>query len=174
MQFFSSFFSQIAAVNWIWIFTEVRVVFIVLDALIVVGIVFFWKKGFELRPDLRYPKKRTSRLSGGNGVNIQEAWMKIMSKTEKNQTAETLTVAIIEADKLLDDVLRLLGFQGEHLAERLDRLDRQKRTKSTEKLWQAHRIRNNLVHAQGFNINLSQSTDVLSAYENFFREIKVL
>lgn len=174
MQFFLSFFSRIAAINWTRVLTEARIVFIVLDILVVVGIVFFLKKGLELKPDLRYPKKRTSRSGAESEVNIQEAWMKIINKTEESQTAETFTLAIIEADKLLDDVLRLLGFQGEHLAERLDQLERRKKAKSTEKLWQAHRIRNNLVHAQGFNITSSQAKEVLGAYENFFKEIKVL
>jgi len=174
MQAIQSFFFGITATNWVPTLIEVRTVFIVLDILVLIGIVFFWRKGLELKADLRYPKRHRAEISPESNVNVREAWGKIVGKTEESQTPETFTLAIIEADKLLDDVLRLLGFQGEHLAERLDQLEHRKKTKTIEKLWQAHRIRNNLVHAQGFNINSAQAREVLGAYENFFREIKVI
>lgn len=171
---FQSFFSGIAAIDWFRVLAEARIAFIVLDALALVGIVVFWRKALRLKAPLEYPKQHAAEAVAERAVNIQEAWNKLMQRVEECEGPETLTLAIIEADKLLDDVLRLLGFPGEHLAERLDQFERRKKTRTTEKLWQAHRIRNNLVHAQGFKIGSAQAREVLGAYEDFFKEIRVL
>lgn len=174
MQVISSFFGDISAVDWSRVFAGVKTAFIVIDILVLVGVVLLWKESLTLRPRLAYPKKRSGEMTKQTAVNVGDSWMKILARTEKSQSPEVFALAIIEADKLLDETLRLLGFSGEYLTERLGQLERQGETKTIEKLWKAHRVRNSLVHARGFRITREQAREILSTYEDFFREIHAL
>lgn len=159
--------------DWYEIFSAVRLIFIVLIILLIIGIVFTWKEAWKFRPRYGYPKKKAIDVLHGSLINIEDDWKRIMERAESD-SPQVLTIAIIDADKLLDDTLRMLGFTGEHVAERLEKLGKVKKLKTLDTLWQAHRIRNNLVHATGFRISSNQAHDILRAYEDFFKELKVL
>jgi hypothetical protein len=67
----------------------------------------------------------------------------------KGSTPAQLKQALITADKILDSALKDLSFaqsMSERLKEMRDRLDRA----SYQKMWDAHRLRNTLVHEIGF------------------------
>lgn len=174
MAFLQTFFSEFARVDWMGVLVAAKWIFLALDVATLFGIVYFWDKGLAMKPDLHRPAAGKPKITAERTVNVRDAWGKIVARAAEGGSPETLTLAIIEADKLLDDVLRALGYQGEHLAERLDQLERRRKTQATQRLWQAHRIRNNLVHASGFNISPVQAKEVLAVYEGFFREIKAI
>lgn len=173
MESLLSYFQFFSNINWREIFYVSRVVFIILDVFLIIGIFFVIKKSWHYRPDFRYPRRKKVDISQGSLINISDDWKKIMDRAQ-NESPQVLTLAIIDADKLVDDTLRMLGFTGEHVAERLERLGKSQKMKTLNSLWQAHRIRNNLVHATGFQIASRQAREVLSAYEDFFKELKVL
>ncbi|MDP3975076.1 MAG: hypothetical protein Q8P88_02220, partial [Candidatus Jorgensenbacteria bacterium] len=82
-------------------------------------------------------------------------------------------LAIIEADKLVDDALKTSGLQGEHMADRLEKL-RVEDYPTLDRLWRAHRVRNELVHTPDFGINEGDAKDVLRVYEKFLKELGAL
>jgi len=43
-----------------------------------------------------------------------------------------------------------------------------------DKLWEAHRVRNNLVHTPDFNIPQAKAEEVVGDYEAFLKEVKAL
>lgn len=51
---------------------------------------------------------------------------------------------LIEADKMLDYVLQAKGYQGESMVDRLRQA--QTRFSNKEAVWQAHKLRNQIVH----------------------------
>ncbi len=166
-------YNIVVGFDWYGTFSVARVVFIILIFALIVGIVLTWRGAWRFRPAYGYPKKKAIDVSQGSLINIGDDWKKIMDRAESD-SPQVLTIAIIDADKLLDDALRMLGFAGEHVAERLEKLGKLKELKTLDTLWQAHRIRNNLVHATGFRISSNQARDVLRAYEDFFRELRIL
>lgn len=168
-----SYFNIVMGIDWMEVFRFARVLFIVINIILIAVFVFAWRRAWKYRPQFSYPKKKKVDVSQGSLIHIGDEWGKILEKA-KSDSSQVLTVVIIDADKLVDDVLRMLGFPGEHVAERLDKLGRSQTLKTIDSLWQAHRIRNNLVHATGFQISPRQAREVLNAYERFFKEIKVL
>lgn len=168
-----TYFNSFLALDWMGIFRVVRIVFVILNILLIGIFVFAWRQAWKYRPQFQYPKKKKIDVSQGSLVNIKDDWEKILEKM-KSDAPQVLTIAIIDADKLVDDVLQMLGFPGEHVADRLDKLGRTQKLKTLDSLWQAHRIRNNLVHATGFQISPRQAREVITTYEKFFKEIKVL
>jgi hypothetical protein len=79
----------------------------------------------------------------------------------------------VEADGVADEVLRRMGFAGQTFAERLGQIP-PNRYSSLEKVWDAHRIRNNLVHTPDFNVPLTKSEEAVAAYEAFLKEVKAI
>jgi hypothetical protein len=62
---------------------------------------------------------------------------------------------------------------GEHLADRLSNLD-QDDIKSMNRVWRAHRLRNDLVHTPGFAVSPSDAQQAMDDYEAFLKEMEVI
>lgn len=103
---------------------------------------------------------------------IQEKWAEIKAQSEKGDMVHW-KLSIIEADKLVDTVLKELGFIGNTMGERLKTVT-EKDLPSINSLWQVHNLRNNLVHTSDFNINKSQAEKAISIFEKALKEFKVI
>lgn len=101
---------------------------------------------------------------------IEGRWntIKLTSETGGNG----LRSAISEADKLLDHVMREMGFGGETMAERLKQAERKLSNRNA--VWQAHKLRNSMVHDIGFDLVPSMAKDALRAYERALKDLGAL
>lgn len=75
-------------------------------------------------------------LRAGAKIAIERAWQKL---TEE----KTPTLKLIHADKILDEALRLLGYQGS-LGDKLKKAG--PRFSDLNGVWWAHKLRNRAVH----------------------------
>jgi hypothetical protein len=82
-------------------------------------------------------------------------------------------LAVIEADSLVDDILKRIGFPGESMAERLAQIPASQLL-SLSDLKEAHRIRNNVTHTPGFKISKSEAERVVRKYERVLKELEVI
>jgi len=158
---------------WGDIYAVARDVFYFLDAALFFGVVFLALKDSAFKPAFDFLDEKGRKKGGALSLRIEKEWGRVLAKGADG-TPHSRTLMVIEADKLLDDVLKSLGFSGEHLAERLEQFGKTRRGKTLEKVWQAHRIRNNLVHASGFEVSEGHAKEVLEAYRAFFEELGVL
>lgn len=78
--------------------------------------------------------------------------------------------AIIEADIMLDDLLKQLKIEGETLGDRLKNANRS-RFKTLDNAWAAHKVRNEIAH-KGSSYKLSNhlAYRTIKQYESVFRE----
>lgn len=60
--------------------------------------------------------------------------------------------AVLEADKLLDYILKSKRFKGETMGERLKSAREKMSYEAYNAAWQAHKIRNEMVHNSGFEV----------------------
>ena len=101
---------------------------------------------------------------------LEKAWKKVLTRTETGLESE-YKLAVIEADSMLDDVLKRMGFSGETLEERLGKL-----TVATlpniEEIRGSHRIRNNIVHDPDYRLSLDESRKILGVYEQAFKDLQ--
>lgn len=162
----------INSIPWAQIFSAARVIFIIANILLVVLFIFSLAKGWRCRPNFIFFPRRPRKQPTLRSEALREHWQAILSKLESGGS-EAMKIAIIEADSLVGDILQRLGYEGEHLADRLAKLSIQD-FPSVEKLWQAHRIRNELVHTPGFEISPSHAKEMIGIYESFLKEINIL
>lgn len=111
---------------------------------------------------------KTDVVPGG----YAEAWEHIQKFANSVREAEW-KLSVIEADKFVDDVLKMRGFPGETMGERL-MLIKPDELMSLQDLWDAHKLRNLLVHNAGYQIQHEQAISTVGAFERVLRELGVL
>jgi len=82
---------------------------------------------------------------------------------------ETWPLAIINADKLLDEALKKSNFKGKSMGERM--VSAQRSISDNDGIWSAHKLRNRLVHENDIAL---REQDVKHALLEFRRAMKDL
>jgi hypothetical protein len=163
---------------WQDLYSVIRVIFIALDALLLFGFVWVFKKAWEYRPDLIGSFRRTKEKIITKAElkfdvpGYVKHWKAIREKSVSNPP-ESFTLAIVAADNLVGDALDDMGLDGEHIADKLEKLN-PREIKTLNNLWRAHRVRNDLVHTTGFEIKESEAEEILNIYESFLKELGAL
>jgi hypothetical protein len=99
----------------------------------------------------------------------REQFMARWKSLQKHCAHETTwPLAIIDADKLLDDALRKLHYKGKSMGERL--VSAQRDLSSNDTVWFGHKLRNKIVHEQ---IALKKR-DVQAALKGYLQALKDL
>lgn len=148
-----------------------KFVFITLDVLLFIGLLFGFIKARGYRPKL-HPHYAPSHahLTMRNAM-IRDQWDAIIQKTNFD-LPESAKVAIIEADALVNNFLMQAGVQGEHMADRLDQLSQDFHT--LNRIRRAHRLRNHLVHTAHYQVAPEDARGAVEDYAAFLTELGVL
>ncbi|OQA52064.1 MAG: hypothetical protein BWY43_00671 [candidate division WS2 bacterium ADurb.Bin280] len=80
-------------------------------------------------------------------------------------------LAIIEADKLVDTVLKKAGSKGESLGERLRGVQKLVSRDVYSNMWEAHKVRNQIVHDHDFDIRSVDHNLVIYRMKKFLIEL---
>jgi hypothetical protein len=154
-------------VKWLFIIADIALVFLLIYALL---------QGIKYRPHLELHShghgKAEKPVRTLGGEIFKKRWEAILRKTAGN-SADSLRIAVIEADSMVDDYLKQMGYEGEHMADRLSNLNREE-VKTLDKIWAAHRTRNDLVHTPGFYLDPADAKEMLTDYESFLKELGAL
>ncbi len=87
-------------------------------------------------------------------------------------TENDLKVAILEADKLLNDALREAGIMGIQLGDRLKKAN-ERQIPNLNELWQAHKLRNQIAHEPNFKLKRDLAERALKIYETGLKNLGV-
>lgn len=101
---------------------------------------------------------------------VLKHWTAIVKRANTG-TPENLRWSIMEADALVDFVLKERQAPGDTMADRLANFRRDD-YKTVDKLWDAHKLRNEIAHTPGFQVKSRQAERALVAYRDFLKEIK--
>ncbi len=83
-------------------------------------------------------------------------------------------LAIIEADVMLDEMLRAEGYVGDSIGDMLKGVDKSD-MKTLDAAWEAHKIRNEIVHSgSDYQLNEHQAKHVMRLYEAVFKEFDMI
>ena len=106
------------------------------------------------------------------GGAVQSKWEEIVRHSRSSHEAEW-KLAIIEADKLVDDLLKSTGYPGETMGDRLMSIERGQ-FESLNGLWEAHKIRNKLVHETSYFLRFAEAQRALQLYEKTLKELQAI
>jgi len=90
----------------------------------------------------------------------------------KSDSSLSWRMAVIEADKLMDSALKRTFTRGETMGERL-KVAVFKNPK-IRKVWEAHSLRNDLVHESDRRITRSEAERAVKLFEEGMKDLKIL
>ena len=109
--------------------------------------------------------KRSSAL---DVEKYRTRWLAIEQSIAKDNTA-SYQMAILNADKLVDQALKDRGFKGQTMGERL------KSAKASlphrDNIWQAHKLRNQLAHEPDAIVSYDQARRALAQFKQTLKDL---
>jgi len=102
---------------------------------------------------------------------IKKKWQEIEELIKKDNEA-MWRVAIIEADKLLDFVLKGLVMPGQTMGERLKVACA--KHERLRQVWWAHKLRNNIVHEHDYKLRRGEARKAIRSFERALKTLRVL
>ena len=100
-------------------------------------------------------------------------WEQVL-KYMNSGSASDWRLAIIEADVMLDELLRTLGYLGESVGEMLKSVDKNDFL-TLDEAWEAHKVRNTIAHTGGeFQLNERETKRVIALFEKVFKEFEII
>jgi hypothetical protein len=112
------------------------------------------------------------------GINIPskkkniKRWQKIKKRLESGNVSQ-YKVAILEADKMVDEILDLIGHKGENMPHKLSQV-KPGQLENAEDLIRAHEIRNSIVKDKEFEVNRETAEEVIKIYEEFLKHFDLI
>ena len=172
-QIYDGVFEYLQTVNYRSLLVDIKTVAIILS--IVFGAIFVWIVFFKIR-ELYQPNLKEV-LAGVNPppeapTAYSARWEEIKQHANSFVEAEW-KLAVVEADKFVDDVLKTAGFVGESMGERL-MLIKPDQIINLQYLWDAHKLRNLLVHDPNFRLTHQQALFAINAFESVLKELSAL
>lgn len=103
---------------------------------------------------------------------IIKEWVKIKARLDTGLESE-YKLGVIEADSMLDDILKGMGVGGASLGERLERMTAASLS-NIEDVKKAHTTRNNIVHDPNYRLSLEEAKAAIAIFEKSLTDLQAL
>jgi hypothetical protein len=111
----------------------------------------------------RLARRRPSKL---DTQYFQHQWMELLARVK---TPEGMMLAVIDADKLLDEALKKHHLKGKTMGERL--VSAQRLLTDNDAVWYAHKLRNRLVHEPNVRLKKREARDALAGFRQGLKDL---
>jgi len=151
---------------------HIKFILSILSIFFITGIIYCYVRIYEIRKEenKKYEYKEPVSKKGGIATERWDLVQKHVSSANENDWR----LAIIEADSILDDLVKKMGYEGESLGDRLKAADIGD-FKSIQNAWEAHKVRNRIAHdGSEFEITNREARRVLGLYEKVFNEFEYI
>lgn len=113
------------------------------------------------------PKFGSNLKKGLNQQYFENRWMELLARVKTSP--EGVILAVIDADKLLDEALKKRHFKGKTMGERL--VAAQRSLSDNDGVWYAHKLRNRLVHEPGVKLKKSEAQNALQGFRQGLKDL---
>ncbi|PIP26760.1 MAG: hypothetical protein COX31_00805 [Candidatus Moranbacteria bacterium CG23_combo_of_CG06-09_8_20_14_all_40_16] len=171
--FFSKFYAMTTAFSGTAVFFVIKVMLGIYAAVLLADVILLliqrgvgnvFREGFSvgmnIPPELTIRKKKT-----------KVRWEKIKKHLESREEKE-FEIAIIEADEMVGDLIKRMGYQGENLGEILKNVP-ETQIENIVQVKKAHETKNRIIHDERFSVSLELAKETLGYYEKFLDEFEV-
>ena len=103
---------------------------------------------------------------------LRDRWNGLLKNLDSTHEAQW-KVAVIEADKLVDDALAKAGYPGETFGDRLSNIQ-PGTLLSLDGIWWAHKIRNRLAHEVDYFLRYTEARQAVGYFEAALAELQLI
>lgn len=132
-------------------------VFFVLVGIIILGLLLFIFISFSKK--------------GAHQLDLEKYRVKYLEIENNLKKDDDLSyhMTIINADKLLDQALKDIGYSGATMGERLKSAS--SKFKNNNKVWESHKLRNRIVHEQNVSLNYRDCRIALLGFKEALKDL---
>jgi hypothetical protein len=172
LQLFRAIYEFFATFDYAKLLSLINILFTLSAILFITVIIYTTMRIRELRAkELEELKKFIVREPTAEGKN--DKWDKIQKDIESINENDW-RLAIIEADSILDEMVKQMGLKGEDLGERLKSVEPSD-FDTLDDAWEAHKVRNRIAHdGSAYPLTQSEAKRIIGLYEKVFREFKYI
>ena len=157
-----------------------QIILIILILALVIAIIWLTAKSSVFRQKLN-PSETLNLLKGLKVTGgryrkiikhreiIHKKWNQLLEKIKSGDERD-LRLAIIEADSLVDEILKEHGHPGEDMGERLKSIHPSE-INNLNSLWEAHKVRNKLAHEADFHLSAEEAKKIIEIYHKTIEEL---
>jgi len=158
-QFYSSFFFSV-----IKFFIGIYVIVLIVNLVLLLMQRSLGSDFRETVLGINIPRELASK---GGKKRLAKKWNLTKARLETGQDAQ-YKIAIIEADDIIDNLIKKMGYDGENMTERLNNIP-SGQLDYVEELKKAHEIRNRIIQDDGFILDRKSAEETLALYEEFLK-----
>lgn len=148
------------------------IIFFVLLVWVRIKLVIVEHEGFEKKE--KQLIGRSAQSSTFESAQPKNARWERVRELANTQNESDWRLAILEADIMLDDLLKQQGYRGDSIGERL-RDANPLQFSTLDLAWQAHKVRNEVAHAgEGFHLSEREANATIDLYRRVFEEFKFI
>lgn len=147
-----------------------KIFFILVSALIVAFIIYVWFTTTWLKRLILWDLKEFFTFRAYQLRKVDKDWMKILNRLETNLETE-YKLSVIEADLLLDDVLKRMGYEGKNLSDRLERI-KQGVFSDIQSVKNADQVYQNLIYDPSYRLTQEHARRIISVFEKALEEVQ--
>lgn len=115
-------------------------------------------------------KNRTKGMDAGTAALLSSHWSGVQDLMSNPGTE---AMAVTEADKLLDAALQAIHMSGNTMGERLRAAEARWGRDFSNRVWYAHKLRNQLAHEVGMRLAPGQATTAVSTFREALKKLGV-
>lgn len=157
-------FSGSPAVFWLKVFLAIYVIVMLIDIVLIVAL---------HSPSMYYRiMKAGANVPAPLKSRMKKRWAAIQERLRTGNISQ-YKVAILEADKMADEVLTAQGYKGANMGERLDRI-MPEQLEMVGELKRAHETRNRIVYKEDFALDLPQAKETLRIFQKLFETLEYI
>lgn len=168
--FYNRSYEFFAAYDWSHFIFWARIISGIFSLALMTAIVIIVKRLYQYHKPLAHTIIPASKMMPEK--TAKGPWQDIVKKLESDNPSDW-NLAVIQADAVVDSILKEMGLTGETMGERLKTLDRS-RLASLDDLWEAHRIRNQIAHETDRTVTKHQANYAISLFEKVLKELEYL
>lgn len=141
---------------------------VLVSILLVIGIIYFIGRIRDIRREekIKFASVLPSDLEAKTHRN--EKWDNLLKYLDSDNSSDW-KLAILEADKLLDEMVEKMGYPGANLGERL-RVIEPSDFLTLQAAWEAHKVRNRIAHEAQYQLTQREARKTIDLFEKVFRE----
>lgn len=139
--------------------------------LLVIFVAIFLKRRRYLAEKMEQLKEEISPPAQARGA-LDARWQEVRKHLESYREPEW-KFAVIEADKIVEDILAQAGFPGDTLGGKLMAINKNQLA-SIDDLWAAHKLRNLLAHDPDYQMRYTDAREAIANFEKALRELGAL
>lgn len=152
-------------------FMAFQAILFFISVLFFAGIVYVVGKINETNKRINAKKKGLAAIQL---TNVKSKRFEVVRKHMESENPAEWRLAIIEADSLLEEMVKRMGYSGTTLGEMLKNIEISDFTTLND-AWEAHKTRNQIAHqGSAFLLTKREAKRIVGLYENVFREFDII